>query len=70
MGGMFGMKAGVLELSNTRVTAIVKDVIERKYPEVQSIPVCCADDQDVLTEYIWQTVTHETLSHDVNIKRC
>jgi len=70
MGGMFGMKRGLLDSSNTTMTAIAKEVLEATYPGVQNIPGCCSDDQNFLTNYIWPKVKHDTLSHDMNIRRC
>ena len=66
MGGMFGMKRGVL--GETTMTSIVQRALE-KYPN--RIPGCCADDQNFLTALVWPIVKSDALDHDgISVTRC
>jgi hypothetical protein len=64
MGGMFGMKRGLFESSNTTMTNIVKKAFE-DYP-TQKIPGITQDDQNFLAKYIWPVVKDHAMDHDMD----
>jgi hypothetical protein len=64
MGGMFGMKRGLFESSNTTMTNIVKKAFE-DYPTEQ-IPGVTLDDQNFLANYIWPVVKDHAMDHDMD----
>ena len=67
MGGVFGMKRGLLDQTNTTMLQVMEDALT-KYPH--KIPGCCASDQNILTMFIWPKVKQTTLSHDMDQMRC
>lgn len=67
MGGMFGMRRGVLK--DQKMESIVAEALTQ-YPGKSSIPGCCADDQNFLTNFLWPKVSGDALSTDSSVGRC
>lgn len=67
MGGMFGMRRGVL--GTETMESIVTTALQQ-HPGSQGIPGCCADDQNFLATYIWPKVSGKALSTDSSSGRC
>lgn len=67
MGGMFGMKRGVLSGGLT-MTDLVNNAM-KKYPK-SPIPGCCAEDQNFLSKFVWPLVKQAAMDHDSQPGRC
>ena len=63
MGGMFGMKRGVMP--NRTMVALIKE-----YVNISKSPGTYGDDQGFLAQYIWPNVKYSTISHDPDRGRC
>jgi hypothetical protein len=72
MGGMFGMKRGLLQAAKLSTSKIsmkqLLDLALQEYPN--DLGGCCGEDQQFLALYLWPQVRKVTLDHAMRPERC
>jgi hypothetical protein len=71
MGGMFGMKRGLLPAAMPSSPLSMVQLVDKALQENPfSLGGCCGEDQSFLSRYLWPQVKKVTLDHDMKPRRC